>query len=53
MVLALGQRSIGSVAEEAEPLITLVPYGNRVEEVTPSCPTPPCPPGRVRGRLQG
>ena len=31
VVLELGQRSIGSVAKEAEPLITLVPYGNRVE----------------------
>jgi HlyD family secretion protein len=31
VVPELGQRSIGSVAKEAEPLITLVPYGNRVE----------------------
>ena len=31
VVLELGQRSIGSVAKEAEPLVTLVPYGNRVE----------------------
>jgi hemolysin D len=31
VVLELGQRSIGSVAKEAEPLITLVPYGTRVE----------------------
>jgi HlyD family secretion protein len=31
VVLELGQRSIGSVAKEAEPLITLVPVGNRIE----------------------
>jgi HlyD family secretion protein len=31
VVLELGQRSIGSVAKEAEPLITLVPTGNRIE----------------------
>jgi hemolysin D len=31
VVLELGQRSIGSVAKEAEPLITLVPAGNRIE----------------------
>jgi hemolysin D len=31
VVLELGQRSIGSVAKEAEPLVTLVPIGNRVE----------------------
>lgn len=31
VVLELGQRSIGSVAKEAEPLITLVPRGNTVE----------------------
>jgi len=31
VVLELGQRSIGSVAKEAEPLITLVPMGNRIE----------------------
>lgn len=31
VVLELGQRSIGSVAREAEPLITLVPLGNKVE----------------------
>jgi hemolysin D len=31
VVLELGQRSIGSVAKEAEPLVTLVPAGNKVE----------------------
>jgi HlyD family secretion protein len=31
VVLELGQRSIGSVAKEAEPLVTLVPADNRVE----------------------
>ena len=31
VVLELGQRSIGSVAREAEPLVTLVPLGNTVE----------------------
>jgi len=31
VVLELGQRSIGSVAREAEPLVTLVPLGNKVE----------------------
>ena len=31
VVLELGQRSIGSVAKEAEPLITLVPRNNRIE----------------------
>jgi hemolysin D len=31
VVLELGQRSIGSVAKEAEPLVTLVPIGNRIE----------------------
>jgi hemolysin D len=31
IVLELGQRSIGSVAKEAEPLITLVPGGSKVE----------------------
>jgi membrane fusion protein, hemolysin D len=31
VVLELGQRSIGSVAKEAEPLITLVPRGTRIE----------------------
>ena len=31
VVLELGQRSIGSVAREAEPLVTLVPVGNKVE----------------------
>jgi membrane fusion protein, hemolysin D len=31
VVLELGQRSIGSVAKEAEPLITLVPLDNKVE----------------------
>lgn len=31
VVLELGQRSIGSVAREAEPLVTLVPQGNTVE----------------------
>lgn len=31
VVLELGQRSIGSVAKEAEPLVTLVPWGNRIE----------------------
>jgi HlyD family secretion protein len=31
VVLELGQRSIGSVAKEAEPLVTLVPMGNRIE----------------------
>jgi HlyD family secretion protein len=31
VVLELGQRSIGSVAKEAEPLITLVPMDNKVE----------------------
>ena len=31
VVLELGQRSIGSVAKEAEPLITLVPRGNKIE----------------------
>ena len=31
VVLELGQRSIGSVAKEAEPLVTLVPVGNRIE----------------------
>jgi HlyD family secretion protein len=31
VVLELGQRSIGSVAKEAEPLITLVPADNKVE----------------------
>ena len=31
VVLELGQRSIGSVAKEAEPLVTLVPQGNTIE----------------------
>jgi membrane fusion protein, hemolysin D len=31
IVLELGQRSIGSVAKEAEPLVTLVPAGNKIE----------------------
>jgi hemolysin D len=31
VVLELGQRSIGSVAKEAEPLITLVPRSNKIE----------------------
>jgi HlyD family secretion protein len=31
VVLELGQRSIGSVAKEAEPLITLVPQNNTIE----------------------
>jgi membrane fusion protein, hemolysin D len=31
VVLEVGQRSIGSVAKEAEPLVTLVPADNRVE----------------------
>jgi HlyD family secretion protein len=31
VVLELGQRSIGSVAKEAEPLVTLVPMDNKVE----------------------
>jgi HlyD family secretion protein len=31
VVLELGQRSIGSVAREAEPLVTLVPLGNTIE----------------------
>jgi len=31
VVLELGQRSIGSVAKEAEPLVTLVPSDNKVE----------------------
>jgi hemolysin D len=31
VVLELGQRAIGSVAKEAEPLITLVPRGNKIE----------------------
>jgi HlyD family secretion protein len=31
VVLELGQRSIGSVAKEAEPLFTLVPQGNKIE----------------------
>jgi len=31
VVLELGQRSIGSVAKEAEPLVTLVPTDNKVE----------------------
>jgi HlyD family secretion protein len=31
VVLELGQRSIGSVAKEAEPLVTLVPRSNRIE----------------------
>jgi HlyD family secretion protein len=31
VVLELGQRSIGSVAKEAEPLVTLVPHNNRLE----------------------
>jgi HlyD family secretion protein len=31
VVLELGQRSIGSVAKEAEPLVTLVPRDNKVE----------------------
>jgi HlyD family secretion protein len=31
VVLELGQRAIGSVAKEAEPLITLVPRTNRIE----------------------
>jgi hemolysin D len=31
VVLELGQRSIGSVAKEAEPVVTLVPRGNRIE----------------------
>lgn len=31
VVLELGQRSIGSVAKEAEPLVTLVPRGNTIE----------------------
>ncbi len=31
VVLELGQRSIGSVAKEAEPLVTLVPRTNKIE----------------------
>jgi HlyD family secretion protein len=31
VVLELGLRSIGSVAKEAEPLVTLVPRGNKIE----------------------
>jgi HlyD family secretion protein len=31
VVLELGQKSIGSVAKEAEPLVTLVPLDNKVE----------------------
>jgi hemolysin D len=31
VVLELGLRSIGSVAKEAEPLVTLVPQGNKIE----------------------
>jgi HlyD family secretion protein len=31
IVLELGERSIGSVAKEAEPLVTLVPQGNKIE----------------------
>jgi HlyD family secretion protein len=31
VVLELGQRAIGSVAKEAEPLITLVPRSNKIE----------------------
>jgi len=31
VVLELGQRSIGSVAKEAEPLVTMVPRGNKIE----------------------
>jgi hemolysin D len=31
VVLELGQRSIGSVAKEAEPVVTLVPRGNKIE----------------------
>jgi len=31
VVLELGQRSIGSVAKEAEPLVTLVPQDNKIE----------------------
>jgi HlyD family secretion protein len=31
VVLELGQRAIGSVAKEAEPVVTLVPSGNKVE----------------------
>jgi HlyD family secretion protein len=31
VVLELGQHSIGSVAKEAEPLVTLVPRGNKIE----------------------
>ena len=31
VVLELGQRSIGSVAKEAEPLVTLVPLDNKIE----------------------
>jgi hemolysin D len=31
VVLELGQRSIGSVAKEAEPLVTLVPRDNKIE----------------------
>lgn len=31
VVLELGQRSIGSVAKEADPLITLVPRSNKIE----------------------
>jgi HlyD family secretion protein len=31
VVLELGQKSIGSVAKEAEPLVTLVPVDNKVE----------------------
>jgi hemolysin D len=31
VVLELAQRSIGSVAKEAEPLFTLVPHGNKIE----------------------
>jgi HlyD family secretion protein len=31
VVLELGARSIGSVAKEAEPLVTLVPQGNKIE----------------------
>jgi len=31
VVLELGARSIGSVAKEAEPLVTLVPHGTKIE----------------------
>jgi hemolysin D len=31
VVLELGQRAIGSVAKEAEPVVTLVPRGNKIE----------------------